>query len=85
MYPVTRYLGATTLAVVLLGAAQASATPVVLFDSITASTPNLADTDIIDSSGPLYASFSTGASAVTLTQIVVGLAGGVAGIPEAMP
>jgi hypothetical protein len=75
-----RYLGAATLAAVFFGSAQVSATPVTLFDSITGSTANAADN--IYSAGPLYASFSTGSSAATLTEIDVMLNGGTSGSGE---
>lgn len=69
MCSVVRYLAATTLAVGLFGAGQASAAPVTLFDSITGQ--SIYGMDDIYTAGPIYASFSTGSSASTLTAIDV--------------
>ncbi len=68
MYSVfPRYLSAIVLVFGLFGAVKANA--VTLFDSITGS--NSVATDAVAGDGPLYASFSTIAGVVSLTEVQV--------------
>ena len=62
-----RFLGAIALGAGLLGFSQAQATTVDLFNSIAGSTPSNAD--VVETNGPLYASFSTGGGTAVLNEL----------------